>query len=65
MWHLQLAGCFYGLNIDETFVFKLIEEKGIALVPGSAFGSEGKGYVRIALVQEKELLKKALKKLAN
>lgn len=50
---------------DETFVFKLIEEKGIALVPGSAFGSEGKGYVRIALVQEKELLKKALKKLAN
>lgn len=50
---------------DETFVFNLIEEKGIAMVPGSAFGSEGEGYVRIALVQEKERLKEALEKLAK
>lgn len=50
---------------DETFVFNLIEEKGIAMVPGSAFGSEGVGYVRIALVQDKETLEQALSKLAK
>lgn len=50
---------------DETFVFDLIENKGIAMVPGSAFGSAGNGYVRIALVQDKALLKKALIKLAK
>lgn len=50
---------------DEAFVFKLIEEKAIAMVPGSAFGSEGEGYVRIALVQEKERLKEALERLAK
>ncbi len=50
---------------DETFVFDLIENKGIAMVPGSAFGSEGNGYVRIALVQDKALLENALVKLAK
>lgn len=45
---------------DVSYAFNLIKEKGIAVVPGSAFGSEGKGYVRIALVEERHVLRQAL-----
>ena len=45
---------------DETFVFDLIEKHGIAMVPGSIFGTEGKNHVRIALVQDKEVLEEVL-----
>ncbi|HLR54970.1 MAG TPA: aminotransferase class I/II-fold pyridoxal phosphate-dependent enzyme [Pseudogracilibacillus sp.] len=48
---------------DQDFVLKLIQETGVIMVPGSAFGSEGEGYVRIALVQESETLQQALKAL--
>lgn len=48
---------------DQDFVLKLIEETGVIMVPGSAFGSEGEGYVRIALVQESETLQQALQAL--
>lgn len=45
---------------DVSYAFNLIKEKGIAVVPGSAFGKEGKGYVRIALVEDVKVLKQAL-----
>src|SRR5699024_3552459 len=45
---------------DKDFVLKLIQETGVIMVPGSAFGSEGEGYVRIALVQETSVLQQAL-----
>ncbi len=71
-WHVapSVSGMFLWAQYpeeldDETFVFNLIEDKGIAMVPGSAFGSEGVGYVRIALVQSKETLEQALIKLAG
>lgn len=54
----------YALD-DETFAFKAIEQVGISMVPGSAFGTEGAGYVRIALVQSEENLKEAVKRLGN
>ncbi|WP_078551936.1 LL-diaminopimelate aminotransferase [Bacillus alkalicellulosilyticus] len=38
-------------------------EAGVVVTPGHAFGSEGEGYVRIALVQEKENLVEAAKRL--
>lgn len=53
---------------DIDFVFHVIKEVGVVLVPGSIFGPAGKGFVRIALVQEPEVLKAAveqLKKLPN
>lgn len=50
---------------DCTFVFQLIEETGIVLVPGSAFGSEGKQHVRIALVQEEHILQQALTRITS
>lgn len=50
---------------DKSFVFKVIEQVGVVLVPGSIFGSEGKGYVRMALVQNEEVLQKAIDQLAK
>ncbi len=48
---------------DKEFAFKAIEQVGVVMVPGSAFGTEGKGFVRIALVQDVEELKLALQLL--
>ncbi|MHA6261336.1 aminotransferase class I/II-fold pyridoxal phosphate-dependent enzyme [Sporosarcina sp. CAU 1771] len=48
---------------DKQFVFKAIDECGVVMVPGSVFGTEGIGYVRIALVQGVEILQKAIDQL--
>jgi len=48
---------------DTTFVFKAIEKAGVVMIPGSIFGSEGKGFVRIALVQDTDTLEGAIKAL--
>lgn len=48
---------------DKEFVFKVIEQAGVVMVPGSVFGTEGKGFVRIALVQNAENLQLAIEKL--
>jgi LL-diaminopimelate aminotransferase len=45
------------------FAYKLIDEAGIVVTPGSAFGSEGEGYVRIALTQNEEVLGKAITRI--
>ena len=47
----------YKTSID--FVNDLFDQTGILFVPGSAFGTYGEGFVRIALIQEIELIEKA------
>lgn len=47
----------YPYNIPcVDFVYKAIEQTGVVMVPGTAFGSDGEGYVRLALVQDTEKL---------
>ena len=46
----------YKTSID--FVNDLFDQTGILFVPGSAFGTYGEGFVRIALIQEIELIEK-------
>lgn len=41
---------------SREFAFELIDQAGVAVVPGDAFGKLGEGYVRIALVQPSEKL---------
>ncbi|RSD28738.1 LL-diaminopimelate aminotransferase [Mesobacillus subterraneus] len=48
---------------SRDFAFKLIEEEGVAVVPGDAFGKQGEGYVRIAMVQPPERLKEAAQRI--
>ncbi|MFC5589310.1 aminotransferase class I/II-fold pyridoxal phosphate-dependent enzyme [Sporosarcina soli] len=50
---------------DKEFVFKAIEHCGVVMVPGSIFGTEGKGYVRLALIQSVEELQKAVEQLSK
>lgn len=41
---------------DKAFTARLLEEAGISVIPGSAFGSAGEGFLRMALrVDEKTL----------
>lgn len=56
----------YPYEMDDTsFVLKAIEHTGVVMVPGSAFGTEGIGYVRIALVREVDVLETVIAKLGK
>lgn len=46
---------------SEAFVMDLVEKAGVIVTPGNAFGPSGEGYVRLALVQEEESLKRAVR----
>ncbi|GGA38503.1 aminotransferase class I/II-fold pyridoxal phosphate-dependent enzyme [Psychrobacillus lasiicapitis] len=48
---------------DKEFAFEVIRQTGVVTVPGTVFGSEGAGFVRLALVQDVETLKKAVEQL--
>ena len=50
---------------DKEFVFEAIRRCGVIMVPGSIFGSEGVGYVRLALVREVDALQEAIERLAK
>ncbi|WP_102399967.1 pyridoxal phosphate-dependent aminotransferase [Haloimpatiens massiliensis] len=45
---------------SEEFCDRLLKEQGVAIVPGSAFGSGGEGYIRISYCYSEEELEKAL-----
>ncbi|CAG9607032.1 LL-diaminopimelate aminotransferase [Pseudoneobacillus rhizosphaerae] len=44
---------------SREFAFSLIDHAGVAVIPGDAFGKQGEGYVRIAIVQPPERLTEA------
>ena len=46
-----------------SFVMDLARETGVILVPGSAFGKFGEGYVRVGLVKDEDSLKQAVEKV--
>lgn len=48
---------------SRRFAFELIDSKGVAVIPGDAFGKLGEGYVRIALVQPSERLSEAAERI--
>lgn len=45
------------------FTVSLLKNAGVAVIPGSAFGNCGEGYVRIALVQPEERLAEAVRRI--
>ena len=54
----------FGMTSEE-FAKKLIEKEHVAVVPGSAFGTCGEGFLRISYAYSIEDLKKALVKIQN
>lgn len=48
---------------DETFAQKLLEEERVAVVPGSAFGLGGEGFVRCSYATAYEKIEQALRRI--
>lgn len=49
----------------EVFATKLLKEKKVAIVPGTAFGDCGEGYLRISYAYSIDNLRKALERLKD
>ena len=45
------------------FCLRMMDEAEVALSPGRAFGEHGEGYVRIALVENEQRLRQAMRNL--
>lgn len=65
-------GAFYAFpNIEETsmnsfdLAMKILESAHVATVPGSAFGSEGEGYLRISYANSTENIEVALERISD
>ena len=54
----------FGLTSDE-FCQRLLDEKGVAIVPGNAFGDCGEGYARISYAYSVDHITKALEKMGE
>ena len=52
-----------GYTSSTLFVSELLEKSGIVVIPGVAFGSQGEGYVRIALVEDESILAETVKRI--
>ncbi len=50
---------------DETFAEKLLLEEKVAVVPGSAFGDAGIGFVRCSYATGYERIEQALEKIGR
>ena len=53
-----------GLSSDE-FCMKLLKEKNLAIVPGTAFGKSGEGFARISYAYSIEHLQEAMRRIEN
>ena len=65
-----VEGSFYifpkiaALNPDcEHFAFDLLDQEQVVVIPGSAFGPSGKGFVRLACTVDKDRLTEAMDRL--
>ena len=66
------SGAFYafsdirstGLD-DEAFALRLLKEHSVAVVPGSAFGLSGAGFVRLSYATSMEKLHIAVERIGN
>jgi aminotransferase len=56
----KIAGT--GLD-DETFSMRLLQEKSVAVIPGSAFGPGGEGFVRCAYATAYEEIAEAIERI--
>jgi alanine-synthesizing transaminase len=74
-WDLERpkAGMFVWVKIPEPwsemgsidFSMKLLEEAGVAVSPGRGFGEEGEGYLRLAIVENEQRLRQAVREIGR
>ncbi|WP_418282401.1 pyridoxal phosphate-dependent aminotransferase [Halorubrum sp. DTA98] len=62
------TGAFYAFpdcgGDDEAFAEELLEEQGVAVVPGSVFGAGGEGHLRVSYATSMRELKEATDRIA-
>lgn len=56
--------CSFSMKSEE-FADRLLKEAGVAVVPGSAFGEGGEGYIRISYAYSMEKLAEGLDRIEN
>ena len=68
---LMPQGSFYAFpsikalcDDDKVFQQRLLEEAGVAVLPGSSFGIYGNGHVRISAATSMDVLKEAIKRIS-
>ncbi|MGG5319123.1 aminotransferase class I/II-fold pyridoxal phosphate-dependent enzyme [Enterococcus sp. AZ072] len=54
----------FGISSEE-FALRLLDEEKLAVVPGSAFGASGEGFLRLSYAYSIDELKEAIKRLEN
>lgn len=67
------AGMFVWAKIPEPwaemgsieFAMKLLEEGGVAVSPGRGFGEDGEGYLRLAIVENSQRLRQAIREIGR
>ena len=74
-WELETpkAGMFVWAKIPEPwakmgsieFAMKLLSEGGVAVSPGRGFGKEGEGYLRLAIVENDQRLRQAVRQIGR
>lgn len=74
-WELERpkAGMFVWAKIPEPwseigsidFSMKLLEEAGVAVSPGRGFGEEGEGFLRLAIVENEQRLRQAVREIGR
>ncbi len=52
----------FGMD-DETFCRRLLDEKHCAIVPGSAFGENGRGFARLSYAYSPTHIRKAVNRI--
>ena len=46
---------------SDQFAMELLDRAGVLVTPGSAFGPSGEGHVRLALVQDADVMERAVR----
>jgi LL-diaminopimelate aminotransferase len=71
-WHIPSpkATMFIWARIPEGWTSRqisreMVAKAGVVVIPGDAFGNEGEGYVRIALVQAEDKLREAVRRIGE
>ena len=47
------------------FTMKLLEEAEVAVSPGRGFGEAGEGYLRLALIENEQRLRQAVRQIGR
>lgn len=56
---------FIKYNIEGSQISSELEELGVSVVPGIAFGKNGKNYIRVSFAQQEDILKGGLNIIAD